>query len=555
MLRHNIWNHLTSLCDTGRTIIVTTHYIDEARKSRCVAFMRDGKILAEDNPENLLNRFGLNNLEDVFLKLCLRTTQSYVNLADLAVDIEKEHGFDNPAIDSSNPDEDNGLTMGLKRARSMTSLKVPNGMEMGVKKEDVPEITVTNDSDNVRFDNKSDDILLMIRDSRFTDKCAALLHNNFKRVTRHPAHLFFEVIVSSLMFMVVFVSMGDGPTNMKLAVFNEEEVNNVTNRWGHLFIDCIEKGRFEYYYYNSFNESYDSVKRGENHAVIDINERFTKALFLRFLYTSETNEDTLYESQIRVHIDRSNQVIALQVERYLYFAMMDFVQKMATKAEINPDSLKVPMAIEDPIYGNAKESMREFMIPGVYIIVAFFVSALITAHMIIEERQGGILERSLVAGIAAPEFLAANLITQFFIQCLQLSFLLLVPHIIMDGQIPGSFILFVAMLFSQGFCGVGLGLLLSTLISDLIIAALAIVFLFLTSIVTSGTLWPIENMPYVMQHLCKLFPSTIPVQALRCIVYRDWGLEHFEVVFGFIVTYIWIIIFLVISLFLLKRKL
>jgi ABC-type multidrug transport system ATPase subunit len=40
------------------TIIITTHYIEEARKADRVGLMRGGKILAENSPDNLLKQYG-----------------------------------------------------------------------------------------------------------------------------------------------------------------------------------------------------------------------------------------------------------------------------------------------------------------------------------------------------------------------------------------------------------------------------------------------------------------------------------------------------------------
>lgn len=53
------------------TIIVTTHYIEEARQANIVGLMRSGRMLAQDSPDRLLNDFNCETLEDVFLKLCL----------------------------------------------------------------------------------------------------------------------------------------------------------------------------------------------------------------------------------------------------------------------------------------------------------------------------------------------------------------------------------------------------------------------------------------------------------------------------------------------------
>jgi len=51
------------------TIIITTHYIEEARTASKVGFMRSGRLLAEESPEELLISHCLNTLEAVFLKL------------------------------------------------------------------------------------------------------------------------------------------------------------------------------------------------------------------------------------------------------------------------------------------------------------------------------------------------------------------------------------------------------------------------------------------------------------------------------------------------------
>ena len=71
LLRHTIWEHLIKLCKSESiTIILTTHYIEEAREADSVAMMRLGHILVEKNPNDLMNESLCSNLEDVFLKLC-----------------------------------------------------------------------------------------------------------------------------------------------------------------------------------------------------------------------------------------------------------------------------------------------------------------------------------------------------------------------------------------------------------------------------------------------------------------------------------------------------
>jgi len=71
------------LSSEGKTIIITTHYIEEARKAHTVGMMRSGIILSEDAPENLLKCYGCSTLEDVFLKLCVIDTSKVIQVNNL----------------------------------------------------------------------------------------------------------------------------------------------------------------------------------------------------------------------------------------------------------------------------------------------------------------------------------------------------------------------------------------------------------------------------------------------------------------------------------------
>ena len=69
-LRHDLWAYIRALHADGTTILLTTHYLEEA-EALCeqVAFIRGGRIVAEGAPPDLRERFGAPRLEDVYLHL------------------------------------------------------------------------------------------------------------------------------------------------------------------------------------------------------------------------------------------------------------------------------------------------------------------------------------------------------------------------------------------------------------------------------------------------------------------------------------------------------
>ncbi|MFL1673689.1 ABC transporter ATP-binding protein [Paenibacillus dendritiformis] len=67
-LRLSIWNELYRLKQEGKSILVTTHVMDEAEKCDRLAMMREGRMLTHGSPADLKSRFGIHSLEDIFIK-------------------------------------------------------------------------------------------------------------------------------------------------------------------------------------------------------------------------------------------------------------------------------------------------------------------------------------------------------------------------------------------------------------------------------------------------------------------------------------------------------
>ncbi|MQS52602.1 ABC transporter ATP-binding protein [Companilactobacillus mishanensis] len=67
-LRRKIWDELHSLRDDGKTILVTTHVMEEAELVDDVALILGGKLIAYDTPANLKAKYNEDTVENVFLK-------------------------------------------------------------------------------------------------------------------------------------------------------------------------------------------------------------------------------------------------------------------------------------------------------------------------------------------------------------------------------------------------------------------------------------------------------------------------------------------------------
>ncbi|WP_270940699.1 ABC transporter ATP-binding protein [Romboutsia lituseburensis] len=67
ILRKKFWDEFNRIKDSGGTIIVTTHVMDEAYKCNKLALIRNGKIIAEGSPNEIIATSGGQTIEDAFL--------------------------------------------------------------------------------------------------------------------------------------------------------------------------------------------------------------------------------------------------------------------------------------------------------------------------------------------------------------------------------------------------------------------------------------------------------------------------------------------------------
>ena len=66
--RRQFWLLIYGLAAGGKTVFVTTHYMDEAEYCRRVSIMRDGRIIELDRPGRLKDKYGVRTMQDVFVR-------------------------------------------------------------------------------------------------------------------------------------------------------------------------------------------------------------------------------------------------------------------------------------------------------------------------------------------------------------------------------------------------------------------------------------------------------------------------------------------------------
>jgi ABC-2 type transport system ATP-binding protein len=88
-LRLELWHYVQQINSDGTTIMLTTHYLEEAEQlcSR-IAFINHGEIVATGTNAEVAERFGVSSLEDAYLELVGRKELSRAHVSPVEDDVQ-----------------------------------------------------------------------------------------------------------------------------------------------------------------------------------------------------------------------------------------------------------------------------------------------------------------------------------------------------------------------------------------------------------------------------------------------------------------------------------
>jgi ABC-2 type transport system permease protein len=178
------------------------------------------------------------------------------------------------------------------------------------------------------------------------------------------------------------------------------------------------------------------------------------------------------------------------------------------------------------IWFNPQLESRHFMIPGVLALVLLVVTANLASMAIVREKELGTLEQLNVTPLRRWELIVGKLLPYGTIAMVDVVLVVAVAVFWFEVPLRGSFALLLAMSLVYVVCTLALGLFISTISETQQQAMMTATFFFLTPMIyLSGFIFPIENMPAVIQLLTYLIPLRYFLIIVRGIFLKGIGLE------------------------------
>lgn len=206
------------------------------------------------------------------------------------------------------------------------------------------------------------------------------------------------------------------------------------------------------------------------------------------------------------------------------------------------------------VWYNPELKSSRFLVPGLMAFILMIIIVLATALSIVREKEKGTMEQLLLSPLEPAEMIIGKIIPYLFLSLLGAHLVLLAGRVLFGIDIKGSYPLLLVVLMIFLFCGLSQGILISTVATSQQVAfLLAGLSTLLPTFILSGFVFPIRNMPPVIQAITYIIPARYFLAGLRALILKGARLAAFywEIIFlagyGLLVT--------VISLVRLKKSL
>lgn len=269
-------------------------------------------------------------------------------------------------------------------------------------------------------------------------------------------------------------------------------------------------------YLNDYQEGFSLLQNGEIGLLLVIPINFKKSL--------ERGENVY----IQCFIDGSNSNKGSIVLGYFNAFTNYFNQKFLLKKwgrtigkELSPISLRV--------YYNPELKTTNFLIPGLMGFILMITTVLSTSLSFVREKERRTLEQLYVTPLNSLEFAIGKIIPYIIISLLATSIIVFFAKFLFKIQIRGSyFSLFVATCIYIS-CTLLMGFLISTIAETQRTAfLLAVLTSLLPSILLSGFIFPIGNMPKIIQFFTYLVPARYYIKSIRYIILKGASFSSFS---------------------------
>lgn len=268
-----------------------------------------------------------------------------------------------------------------------------------------------------------------------------------------------------------------------------------------------------YFHFEGFLESEKQIeetfKTGKVKTVLVFGPKFSKVF----------NEEKYLPLQIIA--DASDPNTANLVVNYTQAIVRDFINEQIKHFEM-------PLRIEPQVRMLYNEQLKGvyMFVPGAMTMILMLISAMMTSLSIAREKENGTMDMLIISPLRPVEIIMGKVAPYVLLSFANAVIIVLMGFFVFDLPVQGSIALLMAETLLFIIMALSLGILISTVAPNQIIAMLISMFaLMLPTILLSGFIFPLENMPVLLQGLSYILPPRYFITIIKNIMLKGAGME------------------------------
>jgi ABC-2 type transport system permease protein len=250
---------------------------------------------------------------------------------------------------------------------------------------------------------------------------------------------------------------------------------------------------------------YFEIER-ELHSNNEIEKAFKQGkIKLAIVFPGNFNEDLLHfnTAQVQLVADATDPNVASTLTNYATAVIMDYQNRITNNRKL-PYAITTEMRM---LYNPQLKGAYSF-VPGVMAMVLMLVCTMMTAITVVREKELGTMEILLASPIQPLKIIIAKAVPYLLLSMVNIASILLLSVFVLDVPINGSLLLLIveSILFTLTCLAFGL-LISSSTGSQQTAMFISLTGMFLPTIMLSGFMFPIENMPLPLRIISNIVPA------------------------------------------------
>lgn len=336
--------------------------------------------------------------------------------------------------------------------------------------------------------------------SRFWQRLIALTRKETRQLVRDPSSLAIGILLPIILILIFGYGLSLDVKNAPLAVVLEDSSPTAVQAVSGLqltpYISPVMLG--------SMHEAETLMQQRKVDGIVRVPGDFSRRL-------------AAGDASIQVIVHGADANKAGIVLRYASGALAQNAVRLADRGAVAAPGVGA-VTIEQRLWFNAANTSTWYLVPGLIVLIMTLVGAFLTALVMAREWERGTLEALFVTPVRPVEILLAKIIPYFGIGMVGLLLCLVAARFLFEVPMHGSLIVIVVSAMLYQLVAVAVGLVISSVTRNQFLASqVALISSFLPSLMLSGFLFDLRNVPTVIRIVGHALPATYFMELVRTL--------------------------------------